>query len=242
MSDSIEWFWKTWNRALGFSLFDPAGPPLLWNGGKKVGGNRIGARSLPPEHFGSSFFHSHNWRLSVPTGFDSRTQQLRMPRHFRPKIWEQLGRIRQARHSRKQPACHFVSLSLLLCCCCVRLWYLLKVTLPFCFVFRSLSKRLERRLPLNEGSGMGGVESSPDLAMVQDEQLILHHQDSWSHRQCRVPTFLNDTIDTSAVTSRHCSHCCLVFVLFFFPLPPPQSFCCSSSRPLLSIDRYVQTG
>ncbi|KZS20064.1 Uncharacterized protein APZ42_013358 [Daphnia magna] len=33
-------------------------------------------------------------------------------------------------------------------------------------------------LPLNEGSGMGGVESSPDLAMVQDEQLILHHQDS----------------------------------------------------------------
>ncbi|EFX81963.1 hypothetical protein DAPPUDRAFT_302885 [Daphnia pulex] len=57
-------------------------------------GNGIGARSLPPEHFASTLFHSHDcWRFFVQAGFDPRSQQLRMPRHFGPTYREWHGRI-----------------------------------------------------------------------------------------------------------------------------------------------------
>lgn len=99
-SDSIEWFWKHEIEHLAFHYLPSLVPFFVWNGGQKVGANGIGARSLPPEHFASALFYSHGWRLSVPTGFDSRTQQLRMPCHCRPKNWEHLGWIWQAGHSR----------------------------------------------------------------------------------------------------------------------------------------------
>jgi len=102
----LSWFnWtvpKTWNGALALFALSFAVAK------KKVGENGIGARSLPPEHFASTLFHSHDcWRLSVQAGFDPRSQQLRMPRHFRPTTREWHGRIRQTGHDHVD---HFVSL------------------------------------------------------------------------------------------------------------------------------------